>query len=91
MNKNPTISPIIIYGTKWCGDCHQIRRLLDQWKIIYTWIDLDADSTAGEIVKEINHGYCSVPTMVFPDGTTLTEPDENQLREKLKLQPGSLN
>ena len=32
---------------------------------------------------EINHGNASVPTLVFPDGSTLTEPSDQALRQKL--------
>jgi hypothetical protein len=39
---------------------------------------------ARERVKTINHGYESVPTLIFPDGSTLTEPSAGELRRKLQ-------
>jgi hypothetical protein len=33
---------------------------------------------------EINNGNASVPTLVFPDGSTLTEPSTAVLRQKLQ-------
>jgi hypothetical protein len=39
----------------------------------------------------INNGYASVPTVVFSDGTHLTEPSYKQLREKLDLEKPTLS
>jgi glutaredoxin-like protein len=78
-------SILTIYGTKWCRDCHRTRLFLDQHKVTYRWIDLDEEPASAEWVKQINHGCSSVPTLIFPDGSTLTEPDDNQLKSKLNL------
>ena len=43
--------------------------------------------TAAERVMEINRGYRSVPTIVFPDGSHLTEPRTDVLKEKLGALP----
>jgi hypothetical protein len=32
---------------------------------------------------EMNHGYRSVPTIIFPDGTVLVEPSWQELKEKV--------
>lgn len=74
---------IKIYGTSWCGETRRTREYFDTNKIVYEWIDIDQDTEAAEIVKKINNGYKSVPTIVFPDGTSLTEPSLFVLKEKL--------
>jgi glutaredoxin len=76
---------VIVYGTAWCPDCHRTRRFLDQHHVPYTWIDPDRDDQAMRRLVEINHGMRSVPTLIFPDGTTLTEPSNGQLARKLGL------
>lgn len=80
-----TTAPLIVYGTRWCSDCHRTRRFLDQHQIPYTWIDPERDEEAMRRVLEINRGTRSVPTLIFPDGTTLTEPSNGQLARKLGL------
>jgi len=40
---------------------------------------------AGKFVESVNGGYRSVPTIVFPDGTILTEPSTADLMKKLGL------
>jgi glutaredoxin-like protein len=86
MENNST--EIIMYGTIWCGDTRRARALLDQNKIPYKWIDIDQDKEARKYVESVNHGYRSVPTIIFPDGSMLVEPTVSQLAAKLGiLQP----
>ena len=86
---DPVATPtrLIVYGTSWCGDCHRTRRFLDQNAIPYEWIDADKDENGMRRVLEINHGMRSVPTVVFPDGSVLTEPSNGQLARKLAEYP----
>lgn len=76
---------LIMYGTTWCGQTRRTRALLDRNHIPYKWIDIDIETDARRIVEEINHGYRSVPTIIFPDGSHLTEPSNDELAEKLGL------
>lgn len=75
---------IKFYGTSWCFDCRRARNFLAQNNIPYHWIDIDKDFEAAEFVKRTNRGFRSVPTIVFPDGSILVEPSENQLKDKCK-------
>ena len=52
-------------------------------RVSYRFTDVDADPEAKKRVIEINHGYCSVPTILFPDGTILTEPSNQVLDQKI--------
>ena len=76
-------SQIILYGTSWCGDCRRARQIFAQMNVSCLDIDIDADKQAEAFVKQINRGNRSVPTIVFPDGSTLTEPDNVSLSNKL--------
>ena len=78
---------IVMYGAAWCGDCRRSKALLDKLgtthQLTYTYIDVEADPAAADRVMEINGGMRSIPVICFPDGTHLTEPSDNALREKL--------
>ena len=76
-------SVIIMYGTTWCGDTRRARRVFDEHNIPYKWIDIDIDMEARKYVEQVNHGYRSVPTIVFPDGSMLVEPSSVELMKKL--------
>jgi mycoredoxin len=74
---------ITVYATTWCGDCHRAKRVLDRLGVRYRWIDVDDDPEAAAEVIRINHGYRTVPTILFPDGSVLTEPSDPELEAKL--------
>lgn len=75
---------IKMYGAEWCGDCRRSKRFLDENQVSYEYIDVEADTSASEKVIEINGGMRSIPVILFPDGTHLTEPSDNALKEKLE-------
>lgn len=77
---------IRFYGTNWCGDCHMARYVLDGKGVRYEEIDIDADPEAADFVRSVNRGMRSVPTIVFPDGSMLTEPSAHELTAKLEEQ-----
>ena len=74
---------IVMYGTTWCGDCRRARRIFERHNVGYEWINIDQDCDAEAYVKKVNRGNRSVPTIVFPDGSTLVEPSNQQLLDKL--------
>ncbi|MEY4967638.1 MAG: hypothetical protein RIQ73_337 [Actinomycetota bacterium] len=72
-----------MYFADWCGDCRRSKRLMDELNVVYTLIDIEADSKAADKVIEINGGMRSIPVIVFADGTHLTEPSDIALKAKL--------
>jgi mycoredoxin len=80
---------IIIYGTTWCGGSRRAKKMFDENKIPYRWIDIDQDKESRALVEKINNGFRSVPTIIFPDGSTLVEPSDAKLAEKLGVPPPS--
>ena len=77
-------SKITMYSADWCGDCRRSKRLLDSLNVEYNLIDVEADASASDKVIEINGGQRSIPVIVFPDGSHLTEPSDNDLKAKLE-------
>ena len=82
-----TAENIIMYGTDWCSDCVRARKFFDENQIAYTWVDIDKDPQAEQLVKKVNKGFRSVPTIIFPDESILVEPSNRQLAEKLQIKP----
>lgn len=78
------MAEITMYGADWCGDCRRSKRFLDSNSVAYNYIDVETDTSASEKVIEINGGMRSIPVILFPDGTHLTEPSDNALKEKLE-------
>jgi mycoredoxin len=74
---------VTMYSTPWCGYCHRLRGQLDREGIAYSVIDIEEQPEAAAYVREVNHGNETVPTVVFPDGSALTNPSVAQVRERL--------
>jgi mycoredoxin len=43
---------------------------------------LEGNQEATEFVVKVNHGNRSVPTIIFPDGSILVEPNWEELKTK---------
>jgi mycoredoxin len=74
---------VTMYSTPWCGYCHRLRAQMDREGIAYEVVDIEAHPEAAEIVMSVNGGNQTVPTVVFPDGSALTNPSVAQVKEKL--------
>lgn len=75
---------ITMYSAAWCGDCRRSKRFLDSKNVAYNYIDIEADQSASDKVIEINGGFRSIPVIIFPDGTHMTEPSDKDLEAKLE-------
>jgi mycoredoxin len=74
-----------MYSTPWCGYCHRLKGQLSREGIEFAEVDLEQQPEAAEIVERVNHGNQTVPTLVFNDGSALTNPSLAQIKEKLAL------
>jgi mycoredoxin len=72
-----------MYSTPWCGYCHRLKTQLDREGIEYTVVDIEADEASAEFVMGVNGGNQTVPTVLFADGSTLTNPTIVQVKAQL--------
>jgi mycoredoxin len=79
MSEQQSPTPLIVYGTAWCGDCFRSRHWLEANHIPFESIDIDDHEGAASYVMAVNNGSRTVPTIVFPDGSILAEPSNMQL------------
>ena len=76
-------APVTMYSTTWCGYCLRLKRLMQREGIEYAEVDIEADARAAEVVMQANGGNRTVPTLVFTDGTALTNPSLDQVKAQL--------
>jgi mycoredoxin len=74
--------PVTIFSTPWCGYCVRLKHQLDALGVAYTEVDISEDPEAAELVVTVNHGLRTVPTLLFADGSTLTNPSAQQVLER---------
>lgn len=77
---------LIVYGAEWCLPARRTKRFLENSGVDFQWIDIDESEEGDARVREINDGHRSVPTLVFEDGTTLTEPSIDEVAERLRIE-----
>lgn len=75
---------IVMYTTPWCSDCWRAKRLFAALRVPYREVNVEQDPQAADLVRQLNDGLQSVPTIMFPDGTRLTEPSNQALEAQLR-------
>jgi mycoredoxin len=73
----------IIYTTTWCGYCTRLKRQLERAEIGFMEVDIERNPGAADVVAQLNDGDQTVPTLIFPDGSTLTNPSIREVTAKL--------
>ena len=74
---------LTMYSTHWCGFCRLLKSHLDREGIEFTVVDIEQEPEAADYVMSVNGGMQTVPTLQFPDGSTLTNPTITQVKQHL--------
>ncbi len=74
---------VTLFTTTWCGYCVRLKAQLKREGIEYVEVDIESDPDAAALVAEANDGDLTVPTLVFADGSTLSNPSIAQVSHKL--------
>lgn len=77
-------SPFVMYSTSWCGYCRRLKGTLNREGIVFDEVNIEEDPAAADEVMRLNEGNATVPTLVFADGTALTNPTPAQVKEKVQ-------
>lgn len=72
-----------IYTTSWCPFCASLRQGLARLGVEYTEIDIEENPEVATIVEGINGGNRTVPTVVYADGSTATNPTADEVAAKV--------
>nr|WP_205707930.1 glutaredoxin domain-containing protein [Kineococcus vitellinus] len=75
---------MVVYGAGWCPDVRRSRALLEAEGVAHRYVDVEADDDAAELVRGLQHGARRIPTIVWPDGSHLVEPSDDELRARLR-------
>lgn len=78
-----TALQVTMYTTSWCGYCVRLKRHLSSAGIEFAEINIEGDPAAAELVEKANGGNQTVPTLIFADGTALTNPSIDQIKAQL--------
>ena len=79
----PQAGTVTMYSTVWCGYCRRLKSQMDREGISYQVVDIEDDPVSADFVMSVNGGHQTVPTLVFPDGSALTNPSLAEVKAKL--------
>ena len=83
MNFVPESGTITMFTTTWCGYCTRLKAQLVKAGIGYTEINVEEVEGTSELVMSLNNGNRTVPTILYPDGSSATNPSLAQVQAKL--------
>jgi len=73
----------VMFSTDWCGYCKRLKNQLSEVGITFREINVEENPDSASFVEEVNGGNRVVPTLLFSDGTALTNPSVIAVKEKL--------
>ena len=77
------VTSLTMYSTSWCGYCRRLKSQLDREGIRYTEVDIEVQPEAADFVMKVNNGNQTVPTVLFPDGSAVTNPSLAEVKARL--------
>ncbi len=77
-------APLTMYTTTWCAFCRRLKSQLARDGIEIAEVNIEEDPAAADYVMSVNGGHQTVPTVVFPDGTALTNPSADAVKQRLQ-------
>lgn len=80
---NPEPGTVTMYTTQWCGYCKNLKKQMALAGIEFDEVDIEQVPDAAELVARVNDGNQTVPTLLFPDGSTATNPSLTEVRTRL--------
>jgi mycoredoxin len=74
-----------VFTTSWCGHCQRLKSQLSRVGIEFREIDIEEHAAGAAVVAHVNDGNLTVPTVLFRDGSALTNPSVAQVKSRVKV------
>ena len=75
--------PLTMYTTSWCAFCRRLKSQLAVEGIDMAEVNIEDEPGAADYVMSVNGGCQTVPTVVFPDGSTMKNPSAAHVKQRL--------
>ncbi|PZS04526.1 MAG: NrdH-redoxin [Pseudonocardiales bacterium] len=73
---------VTMFTTPWCGYCTRLRSQLQRADVAFAEVDIGRDPAAAQRVMAANGRNQTVPTLLFAEGSTLTNPTIDEVTAK---------
>jgi mycoredoxin len=79
----PEEGTVTLLTTSWCGFCRRLKHQLEREGVTFGEVDIETSDEAAGVVMALNGGDRTVPTVVFPDGSSATNPSVHEVMARL--------
>jgi len=81
----PRYEGLQVVGMRWSARDHQVRDFLSRNQIPFKWLDPERTEQAAAMLEQYGISDAKLPAVLFPDGTSLSQPDLPQLATRVGL------
>lgn len=82
----PPFEGIRVIGNRWSPHSHQVKDFLARNQVPYEWLDIESSPEAQNLVEYANCDKLQLPLVLFADGSSILQPTNIQVAEKIGLQ-----
>jgi mycoredoxin len=80
----PEEGTVTMLTTSWCGFCRRLKLQLEREGVTFGEVDIETSEQAAGVVMSLNAGDRTVPTVIFPDGSSATNPSVQEVIARLR-------
>jgi thioredoxin reductase (NADPH) len=81
----PPFEGLRVIGPRWSLNDYQVRDFLSRNQIPYVWLDPERSDEAVQLLERFKVNDRKLPAVLFPDGTSLVQPTQTELAERIGL------
>jgi thioredoxin reductase (NADPH) len=81
----PPFEGLRVIGPRWSLNDYQVRDFLSRNQIPYVWLDPEKNDEAIQLLERYKLNDRKLPAVLFPDGTSLVQPNQTELAERIGL------
>lgn len=85
-NFHPPFEGIRVIGNRWSPRSHEIKDFLARNQVPYQWLDIESSEEAQQLVAFAEYDRLQLPLVLFTDGSSMLQPTNIQVAEKIGLQ-----
>jgi thioredoxin reductase (NADPH) len=86
LNNRDPFEGIRMVGIQWDPSSYKIKDFLARNNIPYQWLDIETNDEAKKLIEIAGEPTPDLPYMLFPDGSSLSQPDIREIAERVGLQ-----
>ena len=87
----PRYEGLQVVGLRWSARDHQVRDFLSRNQIPFKWLDPERTDEAAAMLAQYGVADAKLPAVLFPDGSSLVQPDLPALAAKVGLKTAAKN